>query len=132
MGSSRITGLVVGACAVALSAFAPAPAMAGGPVLTVPKDKLDAALTCTANLAEAKVPPVLLTPAFSSADASYGWNYLARLPKIGVPTCSITVDDSGYGDLQTTAEYVVVRSAPHDGDQRSQGRSPRPPARGTR
>jgi triacylglycerol lipase len=78
-----------------------------GPRLSVPPEKLAAAFTCSGDLRRSERDPVLLTPAFSSAGVSYGWNYLTRLPKLGVPTCAISVDDGGYGDLQDTAEYVV-------------------------
>ncbi len=50
---------------------------------------------------------MLLTPAFSTATASYGWNYMPQLTADGIPFCSISVTDEGYGDLQKTAEYVV-------------------------
>ncbi len=98
---------LVGLIALALALPAAADA-AAGPPLEITDADIDSALTCNTTLAEASSDPVLLTPAFSTAEASYGWNYLARLPKLGIPTCSITVPDSGYGDLQRTAEYVVA------------------------
>lgn len=102
LGYALASFLTVGLLSAAPVAAAP------GPVLEVTSAELDTALICAPNLEGATRDPVLLTPAFSTAAASYGWNYLARLPKIGVPTCSITVPDSGYGDLQRTAEYVVA------------------------
>lgn len=98
---------LVGLIALALALPAAADA-AAGPPLEITDADIDSALTCNTTLAEASSDPVLLTPAFSTAEASYGWNYLARLPKLGIPTCSITVPDGGYGDLQRTAEYVVA------------------------
>ncbi len=68
---------------------------------------LASALSCDPSVRNARRSPVLLTPAFSSAATSYGWNYLPQLRADGIPTCSISVSDDGYGDLQKTAEYVV-------------------------
>jgi hypothetical protein len=68
---------------------------------------LAAGLQCSPGLAKARQNPVLLTPAFSDAATSYGWNYLPQLAADGIPACAISVPDDGYGDLQRTAEYVV-------------------------
>ncbi|MDR3415244.1 MAG: hypothetical protein P4L83_03575 [Nevskia sp.] len=78
-----------------------------GPPLDVPVSELEHALSCNVPLAGITRDPVLLTPAFSTAEQSFGWNYLRNLPARGIPTCSITVPDHGYGDLQNAAEYVV-------------------------
>ncbi|MGH8461648.1 MAG: lipase family alpha/beta hydrolase [Stenotrophobium sp.] len=78
-----------------------------GPALTVPQDQLDAGLSCTPDIASATRDPVLITPAFTNAQDSFGWNYLLQLPLLGIPTCSISVPDRGFGDLQNAAEYVV-------------------------
>ncbi|WP_405059614.1 lipase [Kribbella sp. NBC_01505] len=78
-----------------------------GPPLTVPAKELAASLTCTADVDRAKRDPVLLFPAFSTAQESYGATYLKDLPKWGFPTCSITLADRGYGDLQRAAEFAV-------------------------
>jgi len=102
---------VLVACAAAavlvLPAAAPARAPARGPALRVPAAALAASLTCGPGLRHAKRAPVLLTPAFSTADASYGWNYVPQLQRDGIPFCTISVADEGYGDLQRTAEHVV-------------------------
>ena len=78
-----------------------------GPALGVARSKLAASLTCSPGFAKSFRPPVLLTPAFSSAAVSYGWNYIPQLKAAGIPFCSISVADEGYGDLQKTAEHVV-------------------------
>jgi len=78
-----------------------------GPALGIARSKLAAGLTCTRGFAKSTRAPVLLTPAFSSAGTSYGWNYIPQLTADGIPFCSISVPDEGYGDLQRTAEYVV-------------------------
>ena len=78
-----------------------------GPELTVPQSDLDRALTCTTDLQDATRDPVLLTPAFATDQQSFGWNYLQSLPAIGIPVCSLSFPDEGYGDLQISAQYVV-------------------------
>ncbi len=78
-----------------------------GPRLTVPRADLKESLACSDGFADSKRAPVLLTPAFSSAAESYGWNYIPQLTADGTPFCSISVPDEGYGDLQKTAEHVV-------------------------
>ena len=92
---------------VALLALAPATA-ARGPALAEPRAALEKALTCTGPaLKGAARDPVILFPAFSTDRESYGSNYLADLPARGIPTCSITLDDHGFADLQRAAEYAV-------------------------
>ncbi len=77
-----------------------------GPALSVSPDKLRSALSCTPDIAVARRDPVLITPAFSTAEESFG-GYLAQLPALGIPTCSLTLPDHGFDDLQNAAEYVV-------------------------
>ena len=61
------------------------------------------------------------TPAAPDADAvllvhgtgttghqQYGWNYELRLAEEGLPYCVVNYPDRGYGDMQVSAEYVVV------------------------
>ncbi len=88
-------------------AFASSPLDPEGPPVDVPAAVLAASLRCSPGLAHARQDPVLLTPAFSSAATSYGWNYLPQLAADRIPECAISVPDDGYGDLQRTAEYVV-------------------------
>ncbi len=77
-----------------------------GPKLGVEPSLLDAALSCTADVVNAQREVVLITPAFSTAEESFG-GYLRQLPFLGIPTCSITLPDHGFADLQNAAEYVV-------------------------
>ncbi len=88
-------------------AVASSPVGPEGPRLDVPAAVLAASLRCSPGLAHARTNPVLLTPAFSSAATSYGWNYQPQLAADGIPACAISVPDDGYGDLQRTAEHVV-------------------------
>lgn len=85
----------------------PSPEALPGPPLAVPADQLEAALKCSGDLAGITRDAVLLTPAFSTDEESFGWNYLPQLAALEIPHCSLTIPDSGFGDLQNAAEYVV-------------------------
>lgn len=90
------------------SASAPAASVIDGPgpKLTVAPEQLEAALSCTPDVVNAHREVVLITPAFSTAEESFS-GYLAQLPTLGIPTCSLSLPDHGYADLQNAAEYVV-------------------------
>ena len=106
-GLRATVGVCVGAVVLAVP---PGVSVAGqpGPALTEPRAALDGALTCIGPpLKGSSRDPVLLFPAFSTDRESYGSNYLADLPSRGIPTCSITLDDFGFHDLQRAAEYAV-------------------------
>ncbi|OZC94693.1 lipase [Rhodococcus sp. 06-235-1A] len=110
----RIRTLVLALAVAVICSSAPGAASArpvhadpAGPPLTVAQADLDKALTCTTDLHDATRDPVLLTPAFATDQQSFGWNYLQSLPAIGIPVCSLSLPDAGYGDLQISAEYVV-------------------------
>ncbi len=105
MMRSRIA-TIAGALCVAVCASAPA-TEASGPPLGIARSTLAEALTCSPGFAKSDRAPVLLTPAFSSAELSYGWNYFLQLAADRIPYCSISVPDEGYGDLQRTAKFVV-------------------------
>lgn len=38
----------------------------------------------------------------------YDWNYGLRLAEEGIPFCIVTYPERGFGDMQASAEYVVV------------------------
>ncbi|MDO9356448.1 MAG: hypothetical protein Q7T55_22310 [Solirubrobacteraceae bacterium] len=95
------------AAALAVTFAAPA-AAAPGPPITVTTAEFDQAFECSGPLTGLTRDPVLLTPAFSTADESYAWNYRRQLPKAGITTCSLTMPEHGFGDMQRTAEYVVT------------------------
>ncbi|MCZ4520822.1 lipase [Rhodococcus ruber] len=104
---SAVAVAVVFSSAPGAASAQPGPAEPAGPPLTVAQADLDNALTCTTDLHEATRDPVLLTPAFATDQQSFGWNYLQSLPAIGIPVCSLSFPDEGYGDLQISAQYVV-------------------------
>lgn len=89
------------------AASAQTPDTQPGPALTIGAAQLESALTCTEDLHDAPVDPVLLTPAFATDQQSFGWNYLSSLPALGIPVCSLSLPDDGYTDLQVSAQYVV-------------------------
>ena len=110
----RIRTLVLASAVAMIFSYAPGAASAQpvpegpvGPPLTVAQADLDEALTCTTDLHDATRDPVLLTPAFATDQQSFGWNYLQSLPALGIPVCSLSLPDAGYGDLQVSAQYVV-------------------------
>ncbi|OZC46618.1 lipase [Rhodococcus sp. WWJCD1] len=110
----RIRTLVSAVAVAVICSSAPGAASAqpvnadpAGPPLTVAQADLDKALTCTTDVHEATRDPVLLTPAFATDQQSFGWNYLQSLPAAGIPVCSLSLPDEGYGDLQVAAQYVV-------------------------
>jgi pimeloyl-ACP methyl ester carboxylesterase len=85
-----------------------APVDQPGPALSVPQDKLDAALQCTDDLASAGKPPVLLVPGTgSNPPHNFGWNWEPALSALGIPWCAVTLPGNALGDIQTSAEYVV-------------------------
>jgi pimeloyl-ACP methyl ester carboxylesterase len=87
-----------------------APVDAPGPALSVPVAKLDASVVCSADVATAERPPVLLTPATTvTSRENFGWNWVPALRARGFPVCtSDQVDDpQNMGDMQERAEYVV-------------------------
>jgi len=108
----RRTGTVRRALlAAVLVAVAPlvavSPASAAGPGLSVTAADLARALVCSGPLTGLTRDPVLLTPAFSTGAESYGFSYQRQLPALGITTCTLSLPDDGYGDLQRAAEYDV-------------------------
>jgi hypothetical protein len=92
----------------AVVVLSPAQAAVPGPALTVTTADLAKAMVCSGPLTGLTRDPVLLTPAFSTGPESYGFNYERQLPAIGITTCTLTLPDDGYGDLQHDAEYDVL------------------------
>jgi hypothetical protein len=100
--------MLAGTLLVAVLPWSPAGASEPGPALSVTSADLARALTCSGPLTGLTRDPVLLTPAFSTGPESYGFNYERQLPAIGITTCTLTLPDDGYGDLQHDAEYDVL------------------------
>lgn len=107
------------ALALAATGAAPAAAQAnsvdllyatpeGKPPLTVPADRLDAALKCSPDIDGARRTPVLLVPGTGvTPEQNYDWNWKPALAAQGIPACTIELPQSSLGELQTAGEYVV-------------------------
>jgi len=104
----RFASVAVGTMLVAAAALGPGALAAPGPRLQEPQAKLDAALSCSPDLASSTREPVLLVPGTSATpENDYGWNYLKILPREGYPVCTLTYRERGMVDLQIQVEYVV-------------------------
>jgi triacylglycerol esterase/lipase EstA (alpha/beta hydrolase family) len=109
----RFGVVVIAVCALAWAA-APASALSFAPPdtpgapLSVPQDKLAAALTCSAGVANAGRAPVLLVQGTgATAKDNWSWTYEPALDKLSIPWCQIDLPDHATGDVQVNGEYVV-------------------------
>jgi hypothetical protein len=105
-----LAALVIVAVPAATASADPAyaPLDRPGPALSVPADKLAAALHCGPGVAHAKVQPVLLNPATGVDDEhNYSWNWEPALDKLGIPWCSYTAPSHTLDDIQVSGEYLV-------------------------
>src|SRR4051794_16555815 len=103
---------LIASAAVAAPAAAADPAYAppdrAGPPLSVPQDKLAAALECSRGVDGAKRAPVLLIPGTgASAKDNFSWNYEPAFDHLGIPWCAVTFPYNGNGDVQVNGEYVA-------------------------
>ncbi len=79
-----------------------------GPALSVPLDKLKAALNCTAGIALTTRNPILLVPGTNlDPSSNYSWNYERAFSALKWPYCTITLPYHTMGDIQVAGEYVV-------------------------
>ncbi len=82
-----------------------------GPKLTVDRGKLKDSLSCSDGVRNAKVEPVLLTPATGvDSEHNFSWNYERLFDQEGIPWCA----SDQYGkrstnntDIQVRGEYVT-------------------------
>jgi triacylglycerol lipase len=105
-----------------LALLAPAAARAeAGPPLTVPPERLAAALECPQPVREKGPQPVLLVHGTATTpEASWSWNFARSLPPLRHSICTVRLPDRALEDIQVASEYVVhaVRelSEASDGD----------------
>src|SRR4051812_1154689 len=67
-----------------------------------------ASLSCTDDVANAKVEPVLLNPATGVTVAqNYDWNYMRAFRALGIPYCAYDAPQHTLGDIQTSGELLV-------------------------
>src|SRR5262245_51310302 len=106
LASAAVAGvLLVGATDVgaAVSPRAKAP----GPALTTSAQALDTALSCPQGV-RADRDPVLLVPGAGGNPTSAFAGLTPVLRAKGYPTCGVTLPMANFGDIQTSAEYVVA------------------------
>jgi triacylglycerol lipase len=108
----RIARLAVclGLCAAAVPAAASAAArsQSAEPAITVKAAQVKAATNCKGNVAHARRGAILLIPGtFATAEVNWSWNWQKLLPTLGWAACTITLPETGSGDIQANTEYVV-------------------------
>lgn len=85
-----------------------APLDSPGPELQVPRDLLDASLSCTGDLAAASEPAVLLVHGTNlDFGSNFSWNYVPAMGSLGRGFCGVDLPEYGMNDIQIAAEYVV-------------------------
>jgi len=109
-----IRALLVGTAAagVLVAGFAtPAGAARPGPRLSEPAGRLASALHCTGDPAASaragRTPVLLIHGTTSNARANFSWNWDRAFDSEQRAHCDVDLPDSGNGDIQTAAEYVV-------------------------
>jgi triacylglycerol lipase len=101
---------VLGLCAAVAPAAASAAARSqrAEPAITVPAGKVKAAMNCKGRVAHARRGAILLIPGtFATAEVNWSWNWQKLLPKMGWGACTITLPNTGAGDIQANTQYVV-------------------------
>lgn len=110
MRSLRTLGLVLGAllAALLLPVAAAAPVQeTGDPAYSVDLIQLDAALDCDQFTHPDTEPVLLIHGTFTAGHEQFDWNYAPLLRDSGRDVCVVTYPDRGFGDMQTSAEYVA-------------------------
>ena len=106
MAALALPGTAVAGPGAAAAVGEFAPVDRPGPALSVPKGKLDAALSCSGNVSRGH-QTVLFVPGTTVNPSSYDWNWFRALDQLGRPHCTVTLPFDTTGDIQTAAEYVV-------------------------
>ncbi|MEA2168829.1 MAG: hypothetical protein QOF76_2129 [Solirubrobacteraceae bacterium] len=101
-------GLVL-ACAAPAGATTYAPLDAPGPKLSIPKDKLRAALKCSSGVDRsiAREPVLMLPGTTISPEANFSWNWFRALAANHMPYCYVISPGDTMADAQQNGEYVV-------------------------
>ena len=100
----------IGLSTVALAgAAAAAKSPSPGPPITIPAGKLRAAMDCRGSARHARRGAILLIPGtFATAKVNWSWNWQKLLPKMGWDACTVTLPQTGAGDIQKNTQYVVA------------------------
>lgn len=100
--------LGLGTAGAATAAPAYAPLDQPGPALSVPVDRLDAALECNGPVTRTGRAPVLLVPGTTmDPEVGFSWNYERAFTQRGWRWCAITLPQDATGDVQRAGQYVV-------------------------
>lgn len=78
-----------------------------GPTLSVPLEKRQAAVSCTANAAYASRNVALFVPGTTLTPQEFSWNWFRALDSQGYPYCAVTLPNNAMSDAQISAEYIV-------------------------
>ena len=107
----RLVVLGVVASAGWFPALPPAVAAAApdtGPELSVPRDRLAAALQCPGDIGSPRRDVILLVPGTTvHPRTNFGFSWMRAFDALGYPYCYVITPDAGMGDIQVTSEYVV-------------------------
>lgn len=78
-----------------------------GPRLQVTRVQAARALTCRGDLSRGRAPVLFLHGTTSSSEANWSWNWNRALAARRWSFCNLDLPQSGNGDIQVSAEYVV-------------------------
>jgi triacylglycerol esterase/lipase EstA (alpha/beta hydrolase family) len=108
VGTAAVAVLVAGAGA---TFAAPTSDARSWPPLSEPPGWLASALHCTGDPAASaragRTPVLLIHGTTSNAQANFSWNWDRSFDSQQRAHCDVDLPDSGNGDIQTAAEYVV-------------------------
>lgn len=107
IGSAVATALLI--CGLGATVTAPASAVANGPQLTVPQEKLDQSVQCTPDVTptSGKKAVLLVGGVGFGPYEAWSWGYAKALPREGFGVCTVAIANHGRGDATIGAEYVV-------------------------
>jgi triacylglycerol lipase len=102
----------LGLCAAALPAAASAARtrkpQSAEPAITVRAGQVSSAMVCKGSVTHARHGAILLIPGtFATAEVNWSWNWQKLLPTLGWAACTITLPQTGAGDIQMNTQYVV-------------------------
>jgi len=86
----------------------PAAHGAGDPPLSVDRAAVLAALHCPATFTRPRLPVLLVHGTGSTAEESWSHTFVKTLPPDGHDVCTVDLPARALGDIQVSAEYVVV------------------------
>lgn len=99
---------LAGAAIPATAAAKTATRSDAGPAITIPASALKSAMVCKGSVAHARHGVILLIPGtFATAEVNWSWNWQKLLPTMGWAACTVTLPNTGAGDIQANTGYVV-------------------------